>query len=234
MIPRFPTNIYYDSSTPQEMASEYNFFYGPTGILSKSFSTPRTFDQIFQSEADRVVKYLLVYRWDPYMFHQINLKSFTWTVNGKNVSRCLVSLWIDAVHNLFRSYSTLPLKSLKQDDLGDMYVERMERELDCRITGLMTVSGGSVSKITLVPTNKSPNGCYARLTGSSFVPNIALSSGSSTISYETYGPDKTIKVFLPSTKIGESNLSHAEELDAATTANQVFFTLSKPTAWAFK
>jgi len=59
------TNIYYDVSLPDEEESEYNHIYNDFWGMDVDL------EFIYDQERIRVLPYLLQYRHDPYMFHQV-------------------------------------------------------------------------------------------------------------------------------------------------------------------
>ncbi|MFZ4712731.1 MAG: hypothetical protein ACOYL6_03380 [Bacteriovoracaceae bacterium] len=115
IVPRYATEIYYNTSKPDELADEYNLIY------NKYFGRDSTPEEIFSREKLRVVKQLLSYEYSPYMFHQANLRSWAST-SGKRES--LVGYWIKNVLSELRRYSTLPVLSEKMDVLAPMYQAR--------------------------------------------------------------------------------------------------------------
>ncbi|MGH8613812.1 MAG: hypothetical protein ACREYF_17780 [Gammaproteobacteria bacterium] len=80
-IPRHPANLYYNVSVPAEWVSEYNYLYGPGGSISPDFwqlGRNIRYDEILDHESDVWVLYLLKGDRYPLMFHQTNLRAFTW------------------------------------------------------------------------------------------------------------------------------------------------------------
>ncbi|KAJ3409399.1 hypothetical protein HDV05_004457 [Chytridiales sp. JEL 0842] len=66
VIPRSATLIFYNSTTAAENEEMYASFYP---------NKPQTFSQILKADTDRVLYKLMNLHWDPYMFHQANLRS---------------------------------------------------------------------------------------------------------------------------------------------------------------
>jgi hypothetical protein len=76
------TSLYYNVSRPAEWVSEYNYFYGPDGAILPDFwglGRDLTYAEILDKESDMWVLYLLKGDLDPIMFHQSNLRAFTYT-----------------------------------------------------------------------------------------------------------------------------------------------------------
>jgi hypothetical protein len=108
MIPRRPTNLYYNVSTPDEWRAEYNALEGGNF----------TYQQILDRESSVLVQYLLKGENDPWMFHQPDTRAY----DGVH------SLLGDLLDVLFTKYSNrvnTPLISPAMDDLGRRIADRM-------------------------------------------------------------------------------------------------------------
>ncbi len=176
IIPRNPTEIYYNVSLPEELISEYNHFY------SDFFKRESTFTEIYERESDRVSNNLLSFNYSPYMFHQANLRKFN--LDGKPTS--LVSHWTDLVVSEVRKYSELPILNAKMDDLAKIYLERMDFE-NCGFHAKMVVENNGLEKILI----DSLANCVATISGidvhSTFNPSV---------SEEVYGTENSVKINL--------------------------------------
>jgi hypothetical protein len=90
IIPRWPTAIYYNCDTQACTSSEWINTSGGWG----DFESLRVF------ERDTTTRYLFKNRWDPYMFHQANLRNSDMpnysvgTVSGK---LSLIQIWVETV-----------------------------------------------------------------------------------------------------------------------------------------
>ena len=70
MIPRRPTNLFYNVSTPDQWMAEYNDLY-------RSFwGRDLSYDEILDNESDVLAQYLLKGENDPWMFHQPDLRVY--------------------------------------------------------------------------------------------------------------------------------------------------------------
>ncbi|MGH9721470.1 MAG: hypothetical protein ACRD8O_14770 [Bryobacteraceae bacterium] len=130
MIPRRPTNIFYNTSTawpgaPGSQPDEYNHFFGPLGIARIGgpggppfFTMNQTYAQIVEREADFIVRNMLRGEVFPVMLHQANL----WRYDGVN---SLLTDLGSAVLNRFRSLSPVPVNSLSMSSIGDIVDDRM-------------------------------------------------------------------------------------------------------------
>eukprot|EP01097_Dermamoeba_algensis_P000585 TRINITY_DN1200_c0_g2_i4.p1 TRINITY_DN1200_c0_g2~~TRINITY_DN1200_c0_g2_i4.p1 ORF type:complete len:558 (+),score=158.38 TRINITY_DN1200_c0_g2_i4:1099-2772(+) len=184
MVPRTATNIFYHASTIAEEVSVYNNIY----------SSSKTYSQIYAEETKRALISLLSHRWDPIMFHQANTRVIT--IDNKSTS--LLQYWIESVMTEYRQYSTLPVTSVNLETLGKMYIERMEREVDCAFQNVLNINNGQVTSISFKSQFQSPNGCVAKLTGLPLSSFVSAPAGATS---ETYGPDTTITFTTPGSKI---------------------------------
>ncbi|MEZ4656214.1 MAG: hypothetical protein R2911_01425 [Caldilineaceae bacterium] len=69
-IPRRPTNLFYDISTPAEWVSKYN------ALHRAYWGRELTIAEIVEQEADVILRYLLKFEVNPLMFHQANLRAY--------------------------------------------------------------------------------------------------------------------------------------------------------------
>jgi hypothetical protein len=85
VIPRFPMSLYYNVSLPEEWLAEYNYFYGMNGIIAPNvwqLGRDIQYNELLDRESDVWLSYLVKGDRNPIMFHQANLRAFTW--NGDN------------------------------------------------------------------------------------------------------------------------------------------------------
>jgi hypothetical protein len=94
-VPRRPTNLYYDVSTPTEWVNQYNALY-PAATL--------TIQGILDQESGTLLRYMLQGDLDPQMYHESNLRAYDGT-------HSLLSDLIDATLQKYRALSTLPIES---------------------------------------------------------------------------------------------------------------------------
>ena len=148
VIPRRPTNLFYNLSTPAEFVDEYNHYYGPGGLWAY---WPRnlTYAEIVDQESANLLGYLLRWDLDPWMFHQANLRAY----NGSN---SLLGDLLDATFAKYAAVYNLPVRNLGEHDVGVLMARRM------------TYDGSGVSGV-LVPcvslTLSSPRAAVVPVTG---------------------------------------------------------------------
>jgi hypothetical protein len=123
IIPRWASPIYFNCDTPDCTTTEW---IGAGGSGSDaSFNTLLTWcKQTFSNS-------LLRLRHDPYMFHQANMRAadFDSTTIGSYSGK--MSIMMSFVETVLQEYLRLvnwPILNLKQEDLAQLYADRMTRE----------------------------------------------------------------------------------------------------------
>ncbi len=163
------TVVYYNVSLPSQLTSEYNFLY------KKYFGRVSTFAEILKRESERVATDLLNYNIVPYSFHQASLRSY---VIGE-VRNSLYSAWMKTMIAELRKYHTLPILSLKADQIALELKNRRDAK-SCEVQSYVHVVSGSYKSVEVL----NPNFCQ-----------VVLTATNSTFEFpkvELYGPDKTI------------------------------------------
>ena len=164
IIPRRPTNLFYNLSTPAEWVSEYNCFYGPTGACAggqwRYWDHNLSYAEILDKESDWLLQYLLKWDIDPLMFHQANLRAYDGV-------RSLLGDLIDAALAKYNRWINLPIRSDPQHVIG------------ARMAARMTYDASGVQAV-LTPCTS----LRLSVANSANVPVTGVSYGSQT---ETYG-----------------------------------------------
>ncbi len=117
VVPRRPTNLFYNLSTPAEFVDEYNFYYGPGGVWAY-WPRPLSYAEIVDHESDNLLGYLLSWDTDPWMFHEPNLRAYD------GVHSLLGDL-LDATFTKYQAVSNLPIRNLSEHDIGLQMARRM-------------------------------------------------------------------------------------------------------------
>jgi uncharacterized repeat protein (TIGR01451 family) len=117
IIPRYPTNLFYNVSTPDEWASEFNYFYASKPPSQGGIGYVMTYPQILDYESEVLVRYMLKYNVNSWMFHAANLRDYD-GVGGTNKS--LLSDLLDAVTNKYKRMYNLPIVSPSQAEVGEI------------------------------------------------------------------------------------------------------------------
>ena len=181
IIPRHPTNIFYNVSTPAQVVDEYNFYYAPGGKWA-FWPTTRTYAQIIDTESDNLLAYMLQGDMDPWMFHSSNWRAYD------GVHSVLGDL-LTATLNKYRLYYNLPIQGNNEHQLG------------VNMTAWMAYKASGVAA-TLTPCSS----ITLTDTKAAAIPITGVTSGTSV---ETYGgqatsnvtvnPGTTATVALPAT-----------------------------------
>ncbi|MDP2163821.1 MAG: JDVT-CTERM domain-containing protein [Hydrogenophaga sp.] len=171
IMPRYPTNLFYNVSTPAEWVDEYNYFYGPGGTLppEQRFPTDRTYEQILDFESNVWLSYLL--RYDPYplMFHQANLRAYqsgNTALPTVDRNRSLLSDLIDMTISKYNAHLNLPIKSPSLHELGLIIQQRLayQTALSSGLKGRILFTG--VPNVTLEFRNPTASAITVPLSGS--------------------------------------------------------------------
>ena len=181
IIPRRPTNLYYNVSTPAEWTSEYNYFYAPGGRFP-TWDHALSYSEVLDKESEIWLRYLLKYDVDPLMFHQSNLRAD----NGTN---SMLGDLIDATMKKYNSMYKLPIRSPSQHDAGVLMAARMAYNAS-GVSGQILL--GATNSISL----KTINPVEAPLTGISY-GNSKESYGGQTISTISLGANGAATIPAP-------------------------------------
>jgi hypothetical protein len=99
LIPRHPTDQYFNVTTPDEWLAEDHCFYPDSDLWNA-----KNYQQILDRESNLMLTYLLKGDMDPLMFHQPNLRAYDGT-------HSLLSDLLDATLVKYNRYYTLPIIS---------------------------------------------------------------------------------------------------------------------------
>jgi hypothetical protein len=105
-------NIFFNTTTPQELTDEYNCIY--RGFWGRDLS----YVEILNDQSNLVLGWLLVGDLDPIMFHQTNLRAY----DGVH---SLVGDLLDATLLKYNATFTLPILTPAMDDAGRRMAARM-------------------------------------------------------------------------------------------------------------
>lgn len=173
-VPRYPTALYYNVSTPAEWTAEYNHFYGANGIATVTWGYDLTYAQVLDKTSDVLASYLLNYDARPLMFHASNMRAYDGT-------RSLLGDLMDATLAKYNKYYTnLPIRSPSLKETGDL-MKRRQIYNESGVKGVLKPGSG------IVLTASQGDG------DSVVVPLTGLTFGTST---ETYGNQVTSYVTL--------------------------------------
>lgn len=126
MLPRYPTNIFYNTVSPTQLTDEYNYIFHERFVnngqdpctVPGAICSPRTYDEILAAETDAALRHMLSFRKWTHYFHQSNAVDYG---NGKT----LIFDWLNAVFAEYDKLFKLPPKNYPYYHLGDMTNERL-------------------------------------------------------------------------------------------------------------
>ena len=120
LLPRYPTAVFYNATTPAENTDEYNYIFNERFLeagqdpctIPGAICTPRTYEQILAAEADTTLRHMLSYKAWPHFFHQSNLRNYDGT------GSTLLFDWLDSVFDRYEALMVLPIRSLPYYEIG--------------------------------------------------------------------------------------------------------------------
>jgi hypothetical protein len=186
IIPRRPSNLFYNLRTPAEWVSEYNCYYGPNATCAngawKYWDHDLSYAEILDKESTVLLSYLLAWDIDPLMFHQPNLGAYDGTH----------SLFGDLVNATMAKYNAaykLPIRNLRQHEVGIAMAQRMTYN-----TSGVKASVVPCSTMTLT----SPKSVLVPVTGVVYGTNREVYGGQN-ISYVQLSPNVPVTLPVPTT-----------------------------------
>ncbi len=184
IIPRRPTNLFYNLVTPAQWVSEYNCYYGPTGTCAggrwRYWNHNLTYAEILDKESDIWLRYLLKWDLDPLMFHQPNGGAY----DGVH---SLLSDLIDATLAKYNAMYNLPIRNQMQHEAGARMANRMAYNAS-GVRATLVVGTG----VTLTTTKAAT----IPVTGIAYGANTETYGGQ-TISYVTLAAGQTVTLRSP-------------------------------------
>jgi len=179
-VPRHPTNVYYNTSTPAAQADEYNHIY------ESYYGRALSYDEMIDADSEFGKFYLLRGDIDPLMFHQPNLANYN--AGTTLPPQSLYTDWIEAATGKFLDLSVAPIATLTQRDIAAAMQARGAFNA-CGITATINYSATGTRTLQLATTGA----CTVPVTGIS-----AATAGT----VETYlgAPTTSIKMTAGSTR----------------------------------
>lgn len=185
IVPRHPTNQFYNVSTPAEWTDEYNYFYGPGGILcgiTTCFTVNQTYNQILDHESEWLLRYLLTGDLDPLMFHTPNVRNY-------GSGRTLLTDLLDATLTKYNRLVNVPIRAISFDQAGTEMKARAafnNAGLTATINGCtsITLRVNNAATIPVTGVSYSAPNSIVELYAGQTISNITLTAGQSvTIPY---------------------------------------------------
>ncbi|PNY79422.1 hypothetical protein [Deinococcus koreensis] len=178
LVPRWPTNIFYYATTPEEITVSYNAVYGPGGTRAY-WDHNLSYQEILDKESDLALSHILSGAAFPHYMHAANLRQYA-------PGRSIASDWQHAVLSKYSAYSTLPLNTLSWDTLGQ-YVGR-------RTAFVKSNARAQVNYAAKTVTITSPTGGAVYMTGLTGTGSVLY--GNQSIRYWNFAPNQTLTVVL--------------------------------------
>jgi hypothetical protein len=192
IIPRHPSNLFYNLTTPAEWVSEYNCYYGPVGGPNGSgsclggqwsyWSQPLTYPQILDVESNFMLSYLLKWDIDPLMFHQPNIKAY----DGVH------SLYGDLIGTVLAKYTAvynLPIVDDSEHNIGIDMAQRMGYDASGVKASLVPCQSITVTTVAaaVIPVTGVRSGGNAEDYGGQSISHLKLDAGQSVTIPTTVG-----------------------------------------------
>ncbi len=141
LVPRHPTNLFFNVSTPDEWVAEYNCLY------QSFWGHPLTYQQILDVESQTLLLDMITGNIDPEMYHQPNLRAYDGT-------HTLLGDLLDLTFAKYEALYKVPVQSLRLDAIG-MYMANKtllrQSGVVASVTGkqlTITVSNGATVPVT--------------------------------------------------------------------------------------
>jgi hypothetical protein len=160
MLPRWPTNIFYNVTNPSQLEDEYNYIYRGRFVnagqnpceISGANCFPRSYAEILMVEADIALRHMLTFNKWPHFFHQANLARYDESGNTLEFD------WLNAVFTEYERLFTLPVKNFPYYLIGDLTAE----SLKARSAAINATWNRTTNQVTLSASKAIP---HLRVTG---------------------------------------------------------------------
>jgi hypothetical protein len=123
LLPRYPTSIFYNVTSPDQLVSEYNYMFhdrfvaagqDPCTVGGGALCTTRTYAKILAAEANTALQHILSFKKYPHFFHQGNVAKYDVAGNTLQFD------WLNAVYSTYEQLFKLPVKNIPYYLIGDM------------------------------------------------------------------------------------------------------------------
>jgi hypothetical protein len=155
LVPRWPNNVHYHVTNPEEAMVSYNSIYAPGGTRPY-WDHALSYAEFLDKESDLGLNHILGGSAFPHYMHQPNLREYA-------PSKSLATDWVRAVLDKYSAFSTLPVNTYRWDALGN-YLQRRTLEEKAKAKG--TLSAVWERKTNLVTLTSTAGTVPVTLTGS--------------------------------------------------------------------
>ncbi|MBA4142091.1 MAG: hypothetical protein H0X43_03595 [Nitrosospira sp.] len=166
LLPRWPTNIFYNVTNPPQLVDEYNYiFHGrfenagqnPCQIPG-AICLPRNYSEILVAEADGALRHMLTFNKWPHFFHQSNLAKYDESGNTLQFD------WLNAAFTEYERLFKLPVKNYPYYRIGDLTEERFKT----KSAAIQAMWNRTTNKVTLSADQAVPNLLVTGVSGGDF------------------------------------------------------------------
>lgn len=173
MIPRHPTNLYFNVTKPAEWLAEDNCLY-PAG----AYGHVDTYQQLLDRESNQMLTYLLRTDNDPLMFHQPNLISYD------PAGHTLLGDLLDATFAKYNALFTLPIQSPTEEQVGQRMADRMAYNASGVTASIVpgvsiTIKATNAATVPVTGVAGTCNKCTVETYGGQTITLVKLSAGQS-------------------------------------------------------
>jgi hypothetical protein len=163
MLPRWPTNIFYNVINPTQLVDEYNYIFHDRFVnagqdpcqIPGALCAPRSYPDILLAEADTAIRHMLTFNKWPHFFHQTNVASYD--ASGST----LQFDWLNAVFTEYERLFKLPVKNFPHYTIGD----RTADSLTAKSAAIQAVWNRTTNQVTLSANKAVPNLLVTGLSG---------------------------------------------------------------------
>jgi len=126
LLPRYPTSLFYNVTTPEALTDEYNYIFYERHIeagnnpchVPGAICQPRNYSEILATEAETTFRHMLTFSPSPHYSHISNLRDY-------GDGHTLQYDWLHAVTDYFNQLLTLPIINLDYYSIGVMTEEKL-------------------------------------------------------------------------------------------------------------
>ena len=187
MLPRWPTNIFYNVKNPSQLEDEYNYIYNGRFVNAGqnpcetpgAVCSPRNYAEILMDEADIALRHMLTFNKWPHFFHQANLAKYD--ENGNT----LQFDWLNAVFKEYERVLTLPVENYPYYLIGDYTQESLNaKSATIQATWNRTTNQVILSADKAVPSLPVTGLSGGDLYGGQFIGRITVNTNSTAFSVD--------------------------------------------------
>lgn len=141
LVPRWPTNVFYSVTTPEQVVSAYNGVYGPNGS-TPYWNHDLSYDEFLNVETDIALHHMLSFSPYPHFFHAANLREYA-------PGRSILYDYLDRLFQKYSSYYQVSFRSISWNGLAT-YVQRRTSFMNAEATGVWDRAANTVTLSTPV------------------------------------------------------------------------------------